>query len=60
MNIRLVIKTFTYGVMHLFVSTSVSYLITEDIIISLSIGIIEPAVQTLMFAAHDYLWEHKK
>ena len=57
MNPRLVLKTFTYGVMHLCVATCVSYFITGDILISLSIGIVEPIIQTIMFSIHEYLWE---
>ena len=60
MKFRLLLKTASYGIMHLFVATAVSYAITRDIVMSLSIGIIEPIVQTLMFAVHDYFWEYKK
>mgnify|MGYP006080559837 CR=1 FL=1 len=59
MKLRLLFKTATYGIMHLFVATGVSYAITRDIAMSLSIGIIEPIIQTFMFAIHDYLWEPK-
>ena len=45
--------------MHLFVATAVSYAITKDIVMSLSIVIIKPIEQTFMFAVHDYFWEHK-
>lgn len=56
---RLLLKTATYGIMHLFVATLVSYVITKDIVMSLSIGIIEPIIQTFMFAVHEYFWEQK-
>lgn len=59
MKYRLIIKTISYGMMHLVVATTVAYIITDDITVSLSIGIIEPMAQTVMFAIHDYLWDRK-
>ena len=59
MKYRLIIKTISYGMMHLVVATTVAYIITDDITVSLSIGIIEPMAQTFMFAIHDYLWDRK-
>lgn len=60
MKFKLLFKTASYGIMHLLIATAVSYIITKNIIMSLSIGLIEPIVQTCMFAIHDYLWERKK
>ena len=56
---RLIFKTLSYGIIHLSVAITVAYLITENIAIALSIGLIEPIVQTGVFAIHDYLWERK-
>ena len=56
---RLILKTLSYGIIHLSVAITVAYLITENIAIALSIGLIEPIVQTGGFAIHDYLWERK-
>ena len=56
---RLMLKTTTYGLMHLCIATAVAYAITGNLAMALSIGIIEPFVQTFAFAGHDWLWEKK-
>lgn len=56
---RLFLKTCSYGAVHFIVATAVAYALTRDIAISLGIGIIEPLVQTVVFAVHDHLWEGK-
>jgi uncharacterized membrane protein len=56
---RLALKTTSYAIVHLCVATIVAYSLTGNMAIALSIGIIEPAVQTIIFAMHDWLWEHK-
>jgi uncharacterized membrane protein len=54
---RLVAKTSTYGVMHFVVAVSVAFALTRDWRIALAIGLLEPAVQTVAYAAHERLWE---
>ena len=54
---RLLLKTLSYGVVHLTVATSVAYAITGDLLMAIGIGLIEPAIQTVVFAMHDHLWE---
>ena len=54
---RLLFKTLSYGVTHVCVATMVAYMITGDLIMAMGIGLIEPVVQTGVFAVHDYLWE---
>ena len=56
---RLMLKTLSYGLVHVTVAVTVAYLITDNMAIALSIGLIEPIVQTGVFAVHDYLWERK-
>jgi len=56
---RLVYKTISYGAIHLCVATAVAYALTGNLAIALSIGIIEPIVQTGVFALHDWVWEKK-
>jgi uncharacterized membrane protein len=58
-GMRLFLKTISYGAVHLIVATSVAYALTENLAIALGIGIIEPVIQTGVFALHDYLWESK-
>ena len=59
MRFKLLFKTTSYGIIHLCVAVSVAYGITRDIRMALGIGIIEPIIQTGVFAIHDYLWENK-
>lgn len=54
---RLVYKTISYGLTHIIVATAVAYAITGNLAMALGIGLIEPIVQTGVFALHDYLWE---
>lgn len=53
---RSVLKTATYGVMHLTVAFIVAYALTGSIAIALSIGLIEPFVQTIFYNIHEKLW----
>lgn len=57
---RLVLKTTTYGITHIAVATAVAYVITGNLMMALGIGLIEPIVQTGVFALHDHLWERGK
>lgn len=60
MRLKLLLKTISYGITHVCVATIVAYLITGSLSMALGIGIIEPIVQTCVFAIHDYLWERNK
>lgn len=53
----LVLKTLSYGTTHVIVAVAVAYAITGDFIKSLSIGLLEPAVQTIVFAFHEMIWQ---
>jgi uncharacterized membrane protein len=53
---RVALKTVTYGVMHFTVAVSVAFALTRDIRIALTIGTLEPFVQTGFFAIHDRVW----
>lgn len=54
---RLLLKTATYGMTHIAVATTIAYLLTGDIMAAIGIGLIEPIVQTGVFALHEQLWE---
>ncbi len=49
-------KTLTYCLMHFTVAIAVAYLLSGDWRIALSIGIIEPLVQTVFFNMHERSW----
>jgi len=54
---RLMMKTLSYASLHVTVATLVAYSLTSDWSVALGIGLIEPIVQTGVFALHDWLWE---
>ena len=56
---RTLAKTGTYALTHFVVAVTVAYALTGDALIALSIGLIEPAVQTLAYAIHERAWERK-
>lgn len=49
-------KTLTYCLMHFTVAILVAYALSRDWKIALSIGIIEPLVQTCFFNMHERSW----
>ena len=53
---RPLLKTLTYGVMHLTVAIAVAYAITRDWRVALAIGVVEPVVQTGAYAVHERVW----
>lgn len=50
------VKTLTYCMMHFAVAITVAYLLSGDWKIALSIGIVEPLVQTCFFNMHERGW----
>lgn len=53
-------KTLTYGIMHIVVATGLAYVITGSWAIAISIGLLEPVVQTVFFYMHERVWERLK
>ena len=56
---RLILKTASYGVLHVIVAISVAYALTGNMLIAVGIGLVEPLVQTVVFSVHEWLWERK-
>ena len=56
---RTLAKTGTYALTHFIVAVGVAYALTGDALIALSIGLIEPAVQTVAYAIHERAWERR-
>ena len=50
------LKTASYGTVHIAVATMIAYLLTGDIAAAIGIGLIEPVVQTGVFAVHEMIW----
>ena len=53
---RTTMKTGTYGIMHVTVATTLAYIITGNLTAALSIGLIEPCVQTFTYFFHERVW----
>ena len=53
-------KTASYGIMHLCIATTVAYAVTGNWQMSLGIGLIEPAVQTVAYVLHERAWQKKR
>lgn len=45
--------------MHFCVAIAVAFALTGDALIALSIGLIEPMVQTVAYALHKYGWARR-
>lgn len=56
---RLAIKTGTYGLTHVVVAVSVAYTLTGNMAAAIGIGLIEPVIQTFVYALHERLWEKR-
>lgn len=54
------LKTITYGLMHICVATCLAYVISGSWAVALSIGLLEPMVQTVFFYMHERVWERAK
>ena len=53
---RAAAKTATYSAMHFVVAVSVTFAITGDWLAALSVGIVEPLIQTVAYALHERAW----
>lgn len=56
---RRIAKTATYCLMHISVATLVAYALSGSWVVALSIGLIEPFVQTFVFYFHETAWESR-
>ncbi len=54
------LKTITYGLMHLIVAVAVAFALTRNWHAALAIGLIEPFVQTIAYTVHEKLWSRTK
>lgn len=50
-------KTMTYSMVHITVAITVAYLLSGSFAVALSIGLIEPLVQTCTFYLHERSWK---
>ena len=50
-------KTITYSMVHVTVAVTVAYALSGSLAIALSIGLVEPMVQTCTFYLHERSWK---
>lgn len=53
---RTITKTASYSVMHMTVAIAVAYALSGSWVVALSIGIVEPLVQTVAYHFHEQVW----
>ena len=58
-GLKIIVKSGTYGVMHICGAITVAYVMTGNLNVALGIGLVEPIVQVFVFALHESLWEQK-
>lgn len=56
----MLLKTLTYGMMHMAVAVAVAYLISGSWVVAMGIGLVEPVVQTGFYYLHEHLWGRKQ
>ncbi len=54
---KMLAKTLSYSVMHMIVAISVAYALSGDWLVAISIGLIEPIVQTFFYYIHENTWK---
>ena len=54
---RLAVKTVSYGTVHICVATGIAYLLTGNFAAALGIGLLEPVVQSGVYAVHEHIWQ---
>lgn len=50
-------KTASYYVMHIVVAVSVAYAVTGDLMLSVTLSLLEPTVQAVAFFFHEKAWD---
>lgn len=59
MRLRTLVKTLSYYGMHLTVAAGVAFAVTGDLLLALTLSLLEPTVQMCFFFLHEKAWEHK-
>lgn len=56
-NIATLKKTASYYVLHITVAAAVAYAVTGNLLVSLTLSLLEPTVQAFAFFFHEKAWE---
>lgn len=58
-RLRTLWKTLSYYAVHLVVAAGVAYAVTGDLMVALTLSLLEPTVQMVFFYLHEKVWEKK-
>ena len=53
-------KTISFAIIHFSVAFSLTYLMTGSLVLGGALALLEPAINTLAFYAHDSYWNRKQ
>ena len=56
-NLPTIMKTGTYYLLHITVAAIVAYAVTGDLLVSLTLSLLEPTVQAFFFFFHEKAWQ---
>lgn len=51
------VKTLTFGAVHMTVAFTVAYLLSGSLLVGGAIALVEPAINTLAYFFHEKVWE---
>ncbi|MCX7403627.1 MAG: DUF2061 domain-containing protein [Planctomycetia bacterium] len=58
-RLRLFSKTLSYGALHFLAAFTVVLALTGSVAVALTIGLIEPLVQTAVYFLHELAWQEQ-
>jgi uncharacterized membrane protein len=56
-NLPTLKKTGSYYLLHIVVASMVAYAVTGNLMVSLTLSLLEPTVQAFAFFAHEKVWQ---
>jgi uncharacterized membrane protein len=56
-NLPTLKKTASYYIVHVTVAASVAYAVTGNLLLSLTLSLLEPAIQAIAFFFHEKAWQ---
>ena len=54
------IKTLTFGAVHMTVAFTVAYVLSGSLLVGSAIALVEPAINTVAYFFHEKVWERLK
>jgi uncharacterized membrane protein len=56
-NLATLKKTASYYLVHITIAAAVAYSVTGDLLVALTLSLLEPTVQAVAFFCHEKVWE---